>query len=148
MSGHFTIFDIAASGLSAELKRIQVISTNIANVNSTRTPEGGPYRRKDVIFEATNIDKDSFENILNSAVSGEEAVGVEVKEIYNDPSPFIKKYDPQHPDADQNGYVSYPNVNVVTEMVNLMNASRSYGANVTVIQSLKNMISKAFDIGR
>ncbi len=148
MGGHFTIFDIAASGLSAELKRIQVISTNIANVNSTRTPEGGPYRRKDVVFEATSINKDDFDGILNSVSSEEEATGVEVKEIYTDPSPFIKKYDPQHPDADQNGYVSYPNVNVVTEMVNLMNASRSYGANVTVIQSLKNMISKAFDIGR
>ncbi len=148
MGGHFTIFDIAASGLSAELKRIQIISTNIANVNSTRTPEGGPYRRKDVIFESTKIGEDNFNDILNSAVSDEVAEGVEVKEIFTDPSPFIKKYDPQHPDADQNGYVSYPNVNVVTEMVNLMNASRSYGANVTVIQSLKNMISKAFDIGR
>lgn len=148
MAGHFTVFDIAASGLSAELKRIQIISTNIANVNSTRTPEGGPYRRKDVIFESTKVGEDDFDGILNSKVNDDSAEGVEVKEIFTDPSPFIKKYDPQHPDADQNGYVSYPNINVVTEMVNLMNASRSYGANVTVIQSLKNMISKAFDIGR
>ncbi len=148
MGGHFSIFNIAASGLSAELKRIQIISTNIANVNSTRTPEGGPYRRKDVVFEAQPQAKDFNQLLENNIDDGESFVGVKVERIYEDQTPFIKKYDPQHPDADKEGYVSYPNINVVTEMVNLMNASRSYGANVTVLQSLKNMISKAFDIGR
>ena len=148
MGGHFSIFNIAASGLSSELKRIQVISENIANVNSTRTPEGGPYRRKDVVFEESP-QSDNFDKILKDNIDEERAfTGVKVEKIYEDQSPFIKKYDPQHPDADKDGYVSYPNINVVTEMINLMNASRSYGANVTVIQSLKNMISKAFDIGR
>ncbi len=146
MGGHFSVFNIAASGLSSELKRIEIISANIANVNSTRTPEGGPYRRKDVVFTTTNS-SDSFDEILEQNYS-EAYKGVKVDRIYEDQTPFIKKYDPQHPDADKEGYVSYPNINVVTEMVNLMNASRSYGANVTVLQSLKNMISKAFDIGR
>jgi flagellar basal-body rod protein FlgC len=147
MGGHFSVFNIAASGLSSELKRIEVISSNIANVNSTRTPEGGPYRRKDVVFTTTDGSGGSFDKILEQNYN-EAYKGVKVERIYEDQTPFIKKYDPQHPDADKEGYVSYPNINVVKEMVNLMNASRSYGANVTVLQSLKNMISKAFDIGR
>jgi len=147
MGGHFSVFNIAASGLSSELKRIEVISSNIANVNSTRTPEGGPYRRKDVVFTTTDGSGGSFDKILEQNYN-EAYKGVKVERIYKDQTPFIKKYDPQHPDADKEGYVSYPNINVVKEMVNLMNASRSYGANVTVLQSLKNMISKAFDIGR
>ena len=147
MGGHFSVFNIAASGLSSELKRIEVISSNIANVNSTRTPEGGPYRRKDVVFTTTDGSGGSFDKILEQNYN-EAYKGVKVERIYKDQTPFIKKYDPQHPDADKEGYVSYPNINVVKEMVNLMNASRSYGANVTVLQLLKNMISKAFDIGR
>ncbi len=143
--GSFKIFDIASSGMYAELKRIEVISTNIANVNSTRTPQGGPYRRKEVVFKEVKMD--DFDKALKSA-EDEVAVGVEVAEIKDDPSPFIVKYDPGHPDADQNGFVKYPNINIVEEMVDLVSAGRSYEANVTVIQSIKNMISKAFEIGR
>ncbi len=144
--GSFKIFDIASSGMYAELKRIEIISTNIANVNSTRTPEGGPYRRKEVVFKEKPLE-DEFEKSLESAQENI-ASGVEVAEIKDDPSPFIVKYDPNHPDADQNGFVRYPNINVVHEMVDLVSAGRSYEANVTVIQSIKNMISKAFEIGR
>ena len=147
MSGHFRVFDVTASALSSELKRSEVLSTNIANVNSTRTPEGGPYRRKEVVF-ATKPIENSFESALQGKMEEGNLEGVSIDRVYDDPSPFLMKFDPTHPDAGTDGYVRYPNVNIVTEMVNLMNASKVYGANVTVLQSIKNMISKAFEIGR
>ncbi len=138
-------FNVAASGLSAERLRINVISSNIANINTTRTPEGGPYKRKDVVFEAEPLNQDSFENNLRESMDSEK---VKVTEIVEDPRPPIMKYDPGHPDADANGYVKYPNINIMEEMVNLINASRSYEANVTTMKATKSMAMKALDILR
>ncbi len=143
--GFLDSFKVAASGLSAERLRINVISSNIANINTTRTSEGGPYKRKDVVFEAVPLEKKSFDNALDRSM---ESVEVQVKKIVEDPRPPIMKYDPGHPDADENGYVKYPNINIMEEMVNLINASRSYEANVTTMKATKSMAMKALDILR
>ena len=137
--------NVAASGLTSERLRINVISSNIANINTTRTPEGGPYKRKDVVFEAEPLEKGSFENELENSMVSEK---VKVTEIVEDPRPPIMKYEPGHPDADENGYVKYPNINIMEEMVNLINASRSYEANVTTMKATKGMAMKALDILR
>ena len=137
-----TALDISANGMSAERLRINVISSNIANINTTKTPEGGPYRRKDVIFEATPVNSEnSFENQLQLET-------VKVKNIVEDSRPPILKYDPSNPDADKDGYVKMPNINLMEEMVNLINASRSYEANVQVMRSAKEMITRTIDILR
>ncbi len=137
-----TAFNISASGMSAERLRINVISSNIANINTTRTPEGGPYKRKDVVFEASLIEnKNSFANQL-------ELETVKVKNIVEDNRPPILKYDPSNPDADKDGYVKMPNINLMEEMVNLINASRSYEANVQVMRSAKDMVSRTIEILR
>ena len=121
---------------------MNVIASNVANINVTRTPEGGPYRRKDVIFQTTKMG--SFASELKSAMSTEE--GVEVTKIYPDMSPFNYKYEPNHPDADADGYVAYPNVNIVEEMTNLVSASRSFDANIMVVQATKEMALKSLQI--
>ena len=138
----FTAFNISASALSAQRIRMNVVSSNLANINSTETPEGGPYRRKDVVFSASPAPA-SFQEVLKDKLNE-----VNVVEIVDDSRPFKTVYDPYHPSADQNGYVSYPNVNVVEEMVNIMSATRSYEANVSVIKATKSMAQKALDIGR
>ena len=138
----FTAFNISASGLSAQRIRMNVISSNLANVNSTNSPGGGPYRRKDVVFSSMQV-KNSFKDILKDKINE-----VNVVEIVEDPRPFKTVYDPYHPNADNNGYVYYPNVNVMEEMVNMLSASRSYEANVSVIKATKNMALKALEIGR
>lgn len=139
--GFMEMMNISASGLDAQRTRMNVISSNIANLNVTRTPEGGPYRRKDVIFQTKSTNP--FAQELNRAIFGD---GVEVTQIYEDDSPLLMKYEPDHPDADADGFVAYPNVNVVEEMVNLISASRSYEANVTVIQATKDMAMRAMQI--
>ena len=141
-----TAFMISASGLNAQKERLNVISSNLANVESTRTPEGGPYRRKDVVFSAS-APANSFENTLSSANSNAEQ-GVEVSDVISDSRPFKQVYNPQHPDADASGYVLYPNVNPMEEMVNMISASRSYEANVTAFNATKNMALKALEIGK
>ncbi len=138
-------FNISASALSAERLRINVISSNIANINTTRTPEGGPYKRKDVIFEASPVKSKSFDETLQDAANLKK---VEVKEIVEDKRPPIMKYDPGHPDANKDGYVAYPNINIMEEMVNLINASRSYEASVTTLKASKDMAMRAMDIIR
>jgi flagellar basal-body rod protein FlgC len=130
--------NISSTGLSAQRLRIEIISTNIANSETTRTENGGPYRRKVPVFQ---------ELIRN--VNGEkENGGVIVKSIYEDPSEFRIVYDPTHPDADENGYVRLPNVNIVREMVDMINAQRAYEANATAINTTKAMINAALQIGR
>ena len=141
----FTAFNISSSGLSAQRIRMNVISANLTNADTTRTPEGGPYRRKDVVFTAHRVDS-SFQNILESQIEGK-VCQVDVEGIYTDNSPFRSKYDPGHPDADKNGYVALPNITVISEMINLLSATRSYEANVTVINATKSMALKALDIG-
>ncbi len=139
-------FMISASGLNAQKERLNIISSNLANVESTRTPEGGPYRRKDVVFSATPT-KNSFENALSSANASTEQ-GVQITDVISDSRPFKQVYNPQHPDADASGYVLYPNVNPMEEMVNMISASRSYEANVTAFNATKNMALKALEIGK
>jgi len=141
-----SLLEINGSGLKAQMLRMEVHSSNIANINSTRTPEGGPYRRKEVVFEAKPV-SENFSEILKDA-SKDVETGVEVTKVVEDPSPFRKKYDPTHPDAGPDGYVLFPNVDVVSEIVDLQEASRSYEANISSILVLKNMIAKAFEIGR
>lgn len=142
----FDALQTSASGLSAQRLRMNLISSNLANVNTTRTPEGGPYKRKDAVFSA-NPQQSEFKDALSERL-GTQRVEVQVTEIRDDLRPPILKYDPNHPDADANGYISLPNINVVEEMVNMMSASRSYEANVTAIRATKEMASDAMDIGR
>lgn len=138
----FTAFNISASALNAQRTRMNIVSSNLANVNSTETPEGGPYRRKDVVFSAVPAQA-TFKQILKDKISE-----VEVAEVIDDARPFRSVYDPYHPNADQNGYVFYPNVNVMEEMVNMLSASRSYEANVNVIKATKSMAQNALSIGK
>ena len=137
----FGALQISASGLDAQRMRMNVIAGNIANINVTRTPEGGPYKRKDVIFQTTRLK--SFAEELQSSMIGQ---GVEITSIYEDDSPFELRYEPNHPDADKDGYVAYPNINIVKEMTNLISASRSFEANVAVIQTTKDMAQRALQI--
>ncbi len=138
MQSEFNIMNISATGLSAQRFRIEIISTNLANSETTRTENGGPYRRKVPVFQ------EILREIQGQKVNG----GVQVKKIYEDPSEFRVVYDPTHPDADENGYVRLPNVNVIREMVDMINAQRAYEANATAINTTKAMITSALQIGR
>ena len=137
-----TALDVNASGLTAQRKRVEISSANLANSQTTRTAEGGPYRRKDVVFQTS-----SFQESLGAAM-GKGVEGVEVSDIVDDPRPFDRRYEPGHPDADKDGYVAYPNVNVMEEMANLVEASRSYEANIAAIGIVKTMINRTLDLGR
>ncbi len=137
---------ISSSALTAQRTRMNVISSNLANVNTTRTPTGGPYQRKDVIFAAVQ-DEPLFQKTLESN-STSKGTAVKVVGISIDPRPALTKYNPSHPDADEKGFVSMPNINLIEEMVNMLSASRSYEANVTAINITKKMAMKAMEIGR
>jgi flagellar basal-body rod protein FlgC len=141
----FGSLDISASALSAERLRMDVTAENLANAQSTRTANGGPYRRKEVVTEAAG--GGGFASALASARGGAEG-GVRVSAIVEDQTPNRLVYDPGHPDANAQGYVSMPNVNPVTEMVDLISASRSYEANVTAMQTSKQMFTKTLDLLR
>lgn len=143
----FRAMEISASGLTAQRLRMDVISNNIANVNTTRTEQGGPYRRKRVIFQEKRSEP-NFRELLQNTLLNATGEGVRVVAIEEDNAPFRLVYDPSHPDADEDGYVRMPNVNIVTEMVDMISATRSYEANVTAINSVKSMISKALEIGK
>lgn len=130
----FTAMDISASGMTAQRTRMNVISSNIANAHTTRTDQGGPYQRRDVIFR-----ENSFENQLSA---------VTVEGIVNDPTPGKKVYDPSSPDADPEGYVTNPNVNLMEEMVNMIGATQAFEANTTAVKAQKDMALKALQIGR
>lgn len=134
----FQTMKIGASALQAQQVRLNTISSNLANIDTTHTPEGGPYQKKDVIFEPTTL---SFDQSLQGAVQG-----VEVARIVPDQSPPRLVYDPSHPDAGPNGYVKMPNINVVEEVADMISASRAYEANVTTIKSAKRMATKALEI--
>ncbi|MEK6728814.1 MAG: flagellar basal body rod protein FlgC [Planctomycetota bacterium] len=142
-----SVFDISGSGLSAERMRMNVIANNIANANATDTPEGGPYRREQVEFSAV---LNELQNGGSKGISGSERLGgVKVKGIVKSQDPFSVQYMPGHPKADAKGFVNMPNVQVATEMVDLITASRSYEANLAVINSTKDMNAKALSlIGR
>ncbi len=142
----FSGMNISASGMTAQRLRTDVISENIANANTTRTAEGGPYVRKNVVLaEKVSYDQ-SFGEILHRAIGGVSS-GVKVTAITEDTDTDMNLvYDPSHPDADENGYVVYPNVNVVTEMVDLIDATRSYEANATAFEASKNLASAGLSL--
>ena len=137
----FKGFDIIASGMAAQRTRMHVVSSNLANAHTTRTEEGGPYQRKDPVFRAV-LDETMGES------SNEGLASVAVDTIREDPTPGPLIYDPSHPDADAEGRVQLPNVNMVEEMVNMTTAARSFEANVTSFQVLRDMIQRAIDMGR
>jgi flagellar basal-body rod protein FlgC len=141
----FSAIDAAASGLTAERLRLDVISNNIANANTTRTTAGGAYRRQRVVFQP-RTEQSSFLQTLNSQLAIGE--GVRVVGIEQDESPLRQVYDPQHPDANREGYVEMPNIQIVSEMVDMITATRAYEANVAVVNAAKGMATKALEIGR
>lgn len=142
----FDALHISSSGLTAQRLRMNLIAANLANMNTTRTKAGGPYRRKDPVF-AAQAPAASFREMLGMR-QRELLKEVAVVGIVEDSRPPIKKHDPTHPDADENGYVSMPNINLMEEMVNMISATRSYEASVTAIQSAKAMALKALEIGQ
>jgi flagellar basal-body rod protein FlgC len=146
--GYLDSLDIGASALTAQRLRMDTISQNIANANTTRTENGRPYRRRLVIFEEKSPGAPFSDYLSESGKSKFVGRGVRVAKVTEDSAPFKKVYDPGHPDADKNGYVEMPNVDVITEMVNMISATRAYEANVTSINTSKGMASKALEIGR
>jgi flagellar basal-body rod protein FlgC len=145
--GIFSSLRISASALSAQRLRMDVIANNVANVNSTRSPEGGPYRRQSVAF-AEQRQGPNFRDALGLAQGRTEASGVQVTRIHRDTAPPRRVHDPTHPDADADGYVFFPNIDVVTEMTDLVGASRAYEASVTVLNATKALAQSALNIGR
>ena len=144
----FAAFNINASGLTAQRLRMDVISENVANASTTRTEDGTPYRRKVVTFEQKS-DQTSFSKVLGSVTNGYSGQGVKVSNIYEDYETEMKMvYDPSHPDADENGYVTYPNVNIITEMTNLIDASRAYEANNTAFSASKSIALQGLELGK
>jgi flagellar basal-body rod protein FlgC len=141
--GAFSALEVAASGLSAERTRMNTIASNLANARTTRTAEGGPYKRLDPVFQAAQLGGEMAGTPNESAVSL-----VKVQRIQQDARDPQLVYEPGHPDADAKGYVRYPNVNVVEEMVNMITASRAYEAGVTSVDSVKAMAKSALGIGR
>ena len=145
--GLFDAIDIAATGLSAERLRMDVTAGNLANAETTQGANGQPYQRREVVLQEASAAGSSFGAVLSGAMGSSGApAGVQVAGIVNDPSPPRKVYDPGHPNADAQGYVSLPNVNPVTEMVDLIASSRSYEANVTAMQSAKTLFSKTLEL--
>ena len=144
----FTSFNISASGMTAQRFRTDIIAENVANETTTRTEDGTPYRRKIVAFEEKKVT--SFSHVLDNVREKDKLIGNGVKvatvtEVYS--TDFVMEYDPAHPDADEYGYVSYPNVNIVTEMTNMIDASRSYEANVTAFNAAKSMAINGLGVG-
>lgn len=146
--GMFDAFNINASGLTAQRYRMDIISENVANANTTRTEDGTPYRRKVVTF-TEKAEGTSFGRVFKTASDRYTGRGVKVDAVHEDTwTEMNKVYDPSHPDADENGYVYYPNVNIVTEMTNLIDASRAYEANATAFTASKNMAQQGLNVGQ
>ena len=142
----FTSFDINASGLTAQQYRMDIISENVANANTTRTEDGTPYRRKVVTFEEKES-QTPFSRVLNTARDNFSGKGVKVHSVAEDQKTDMKRvYVPSHPDADEEGYVTYPNINIVTEMTNLIDASRAYEANATAFSTSKSIAVKGVEM--
>ncbi len=142
----FSAMNISASGLAAQRDRMNVISSNLANMHTTRTPEGGPYRRKSVVFEAHTV-APSFQQVLQDRI-GQHAKAVRVSGIVQSSKPPVSVFDPSHPDAGPDGYVLLPPIDLMSEMVDMISASRAFEANITAVAASKNMASKALEIGR
>ena len=146
MADFFSSMNVSASGLDAQMKRMNTISSNIANADTTRTEEGGPYRRKDPIF-AAQTERESFGSILENEFD-RNVQGVDVVTVQEDQGPPKMVYKPNHPDANQDGYVAMPNVNTVEEMANMISAQRSYESNIKALNTAKQMARKALEISR
>ncbi|MBO5468429.1 MAG: flagellar basal body rod protein FlgC [Lachnospiraceae bacterium] len=144
MSGIFNAMNVSASGMTAQRTRMDIISENIANVNTTRDENGEVYKRKTVVFQENS--NASFDNILSNKLESYHPHGVKITSIVEDTSEGAMTYDPNHPDADENGYVTLPNVNTVTEMTNLIDASRSYEANATAFNASKAIAAKGLEL--
>lgn len=147
MSDFISGMRISSSGMTAQRARLNAISSNIANINTTQTPEGGPYRRKDVVFEAMP-DAKNFGEILTSTNPKANLQRVQVTDVVSDLKAPLMKYDPDHPDANPEGYVAYPNINLMEEMTNMLQATRAYEANVSALQASKDMALSALELGR
>ena len=140
--GAFDIFKISASGMKAQRKRMDIAASNLANVQTTNTEEGGPYRKKDVVFKAADVSDDkSFSGTLSKKVEG-----VEIESVKESDKPFQLVYNPSHPDANSEGYVTFPNVNLMEEMTDMTAAARAYEANVNVLNTTKDMFLKTLDL--
>jgi flagellar basal-body rod protein FlgC len=147
MADFMSGFRVSGSGMTAQRMRLNNISSNIANINTTRTPEGGPYRRKDVVFEAIPETK-NFGEILGVHSPREHVQRVQVVDVISDTKAPLMKYDPDHVDANADGYVALPNINLMEEMTNMIQATRSYEANVSALQAAKDMALSSLEIGR
>jgi flagellar basal-body rod protein FlgC len=147
MSDFLSGFRISGSGMSAQRARLNTISSNIANINTTQTPEGGPYRRKDIVFESVK-DQANFSDIVSAQNEKNDFNQVRVADVIYDRKAPLMKFEPNHPDANEEGFVAYPNINLMEEMTNMVQATRSYEANVQAIQSTKDMALSALEIGR
>ena len=141
--GMFDVLKISSSGLRAQRVRMETIATNLANIHTTRTEEGGPYKKMNVVLGSADMPSDKFQGVFTRKLEG-----VDVEEITESEKPFEKTYDPGHPDADQEGYVTYPNVNVLEEMTDMVSASRSYEANVNAINVTKHLFQKTLEIAK
>ncbi len=141
----FQTLQISSSALKAQQIRLNTISSNIANIETTRTPDGGPYKKKTVIFQTMPVS--TFDKHLSQSMR-KAMQGVEVSKIVTMDSPAKKVYDPSHPDANKDGYVSMPNINLLKELADMMTATRAYEANVTTVKSAKRMALKALEIGK
>ncbi|MDX8392644.1 MAG: flagellar basal body rod protein FlgC [Mariprofundaceae bacterium] len=139
--------NISAGGMSAQRSRMDIVAENIANAESTRTAKGGPYRRRQVVFQTVEA-KDQFKHIFDSSFKGQGPNSVKVSSVIEDMRPFREIYDPSHPDANAKGMVSLPNVNTVEEMVDMQSASRSFEANVTTMEAAKRMFQKSLELLR
>jgi flagellar basal-body rod protein FlgC len=146
----FSVLSVSASGMAAQRTRAELIVQNLANSETTRTPEGGPYRRQDVVFQSapqTSPQTSPFSAVFQSEMTNGVA-GVEVAEVVQDASEGEKRYQPGHPDADADGYVAFPNVNPAEDMVDLLSAQRGYQANVAAMTAIKDMIQHSIDLLR
>jgi flagellar basal-body rod protein FlgC len=141
----FSSLSVGASGMSAQRARAELLVENLANAETTRTPEGGPYRRKDVVFETTTASS-PFASVFSSELQSVNGVGV--SDVIVDTSDPERRYMPGHPDADKEGYVAFPKINTAEDMVDLMGASRSFEANVAAMSAVKDMIQKSIDLAR
>ena len=146
MSDYSTGLRISASGLAAQRLRMNTISSNIANINTTRTPEGGPYRRKDVVFESMP-DARNFGEMVTTPPNAD-LQRVQVTDVLSDDKAIDLRYEPDHPDANAEGMVAYPKINLMEEMANMIQATRGYEANVQAIQASKDMALNALELGR
>jgi flagellar basal-body rod protein FlgC len=144
----FKIFSLSGSGMAAQRSRMTVVAGNLANSETTRTPEGGPYRRRDIIFQSAPADGEFSSELDKLSERANDPQGVEVVGVKQSSRPPRKLFDPHHPDADGEGYVALPNINAMEEMVDMLSAVRSYEANLATYNTTKSLIRKILDIGR